>query len=211
MSAWIFYTWLLSVVGATCALGRPSRARPTLAAMEIKPGGSAQGEEDPSASAPGSVSRAGGAGGVPGQVPPRPLYECGGARHFVLSTEGRCGRCVKSDQCERGFYCCPLMKVCINSSSMRCHLPVAKCRPSCPSRDPLRCSCENTDFPNNWVMCPLSTTTTNEIASPSNATASRKHRRPRSGGYHGSGVGHREQQAGEGFKVGDTVIANGRR
>jgi len=64
----------------------------------------------------------------------------------------QCGECQTGDQCAAGF-CCPYMKKCVASSSTGCYYPIANCRPMCYDSAAAAgtCSCQNSDWPNNWA------------------------------------------------------------
>ena len=64
---------------------------------------------------------------------------------------GRCENCLHNNQCKKGYYCCPYMKKCVNSSTQQCSSPIADCRPMCyDNNDINKCKCSNPDFPNKW-------------------------------------------------------------
>lgn len=64
---------------------------------------------------------------------------------------GRCENCLHNNQCKKGYYCCPYMKKCVNSSTQQCSIPIADCRPMCyDNTDINKCKCSNPDFPNKW-------------------------------------------------------------
>jgi len=74
----------------------------------------------------------------------------------------KCAKCVTGAQCASaygpGWYCCPYMKKCVNSASMPCFTPTARCSPRCYANnfaDAIKCSQSegggcNWDL-NNWV------------------------------------------------------------
>lgn len=77
----------------------------------------------------------------------------GGGCHVANRSLGKCERCLLSEQCEEGRFCCPYMKKCVASSTEACSTPIASCVPGCRGGDLRRCHCENPDFPDTWVDC----------------------------------------------------------
>jgi len=83
---------------------------------------------------------------------------------------GKCDKCLYSDQCGGGRYCCPFMKKCVLDGHEQCSTPIAMCMPPCPeSIDPKECQCkeegrqqQHKEFPCLWQrpLCgrPLSCT-----------------------------------------------------
>lgn len=68
---------------------------------------------------------------------------------------GACERCLHSEQCADGFYCCPFMKKCVKDGGQQCLTPIAFCQPPCMDSQPIdQCSChpKQTDdkFPWGW-------------------------------------------------------------
>jgi len=71
--------------------------------------------------------------------------------HFL----GSCDQCLYTSQCPVDYYCCPYMKKCVKNSSYSCYYPIADCRPTCSESSagyPDNCTCNNADFPDNWVQ-----------------------------------------------------------
>ena len=72
------------------------------------------------------------------------------------STE-KCQRCLHSNQCKKPFMCCPISRLCIEQSCKDClgqYDRWAKCSPPChDKKDPKNCTCNNENFPNNWIDC----------------------------------------------------------
>lgn len=71
--------------------------------------------------------------------------------------QGGCAKCVTSSQCSQaygdGWFCCPYMKKCINSSRMPCYTPTARCSPRCYANsfaEAMQCSGCNWDL-DTWV------------------------------------------------------------
>ena len=68
---------------------------------------------------------------------------------------GTCERCLHSEQCQEGFYCCPFMKKCVKDGSQQCMTPIAFCQPPCMDSQPIeQCSCHpkqsDDKFPFGW-------------------------------------------------------------
>ena len=68
---------------------------------------------------------------------------------------GECERCLKSNQCNKG-YCCPYKKLCIDSVINKCVVENANCFPPeykvCrENMDPYACLCGNREFPQQWA------------------------------------------------------------
>ena len=68
---------------------------------------------------------------------------------------GKCERCLHSEQCSNGFYCCPFMKKCVKDGAMQCMTPIAFCQPPCMDNEPIeQCSCNpklsDDKFPWGW-------------------------------------------------------------
>jgi len=68
---------------------------------------------------------------------------------------GTCERCLNSEQCGTGMYCCPFMKKCVNSGKQQCMTPIAFCQPPCMDDQPLsECNCNPKGspdiFPHGW-------------------------------------------------------------
>jgi len=67
-----------------------------------------------------------------------------------------CKRCQHTDQCEKGYICCPYAKICIKSCSdaqgtCSSH-EKANCYPKCPDNEENleNCNCKHSDFPAKW-------------------------------------------------------------
>jgi len=70
---------------------------------------------------------------------------------------GGCAKCITNAQCAdaygQGWFCCPYMKKCINSSSMPCYTPTARCNPRCFANnfdEAMNCGGCDWDL-DNWV------------------------------------------------------------
>merc|ERR1719315_67473 len=61
-----------------------------------------------------------------------------------------CTPCREKSQCESGGFCCPYMKKCVKSSSQKCNLPIANCRPVCFTSDCKTCSPTDGSSYGNW-------------------------------------------------------------
>ena len=48
-----------------------------------------------------------------------------------VKSRGQCETCFASSQCIEGYFCCPYMLKCVESSSMACSTPTARCSPRC--------------------------------------------------------------------------------
>lgn len=91
---------------------------------------------------------------------------------------GACERCLHSEQCSTGMYCCPFMKKCVASGKQQCMTPIAFCQPPCMDDQPLsECKCNPKGspdlFPEGWqkATCaagqsPVAVTTTPKPSSP---------------------------------------------
>jgi len=100
-----------------------------------------------------------------GVTTPTPGIWNGGKACQVGSVQPRsltkCMNCLASVQCQTGWFCCPYMKKCVESSSMPCSSSsgpptgaLGKCNPRCYDRmNPFtECSgCTAPDFPAKWL------------------------------------------------------------
>ncbi|CAK9016531.1 Cap-specific mRNA (nucleoside-2'-O-)-methyltransferase(Poly(A) polymerase regulatory subunit) (Poly(A) polymerase small subunit) (VP39) [Durusdinium trenchii] len=89
-----------------------------------------------------------------------------------------CERCLNSEQCGGGMYCCPFMKKCVSSGDQKCMTPIAFCQPPCMDSQPFeQCKCNPKGspdvFPQGWqkYTCkvgqnPVPVTTTPTPTSP---------------------------------------------
>jgi len=65
---------------------------------------------------------------------------------------GNCGKCFSGDQCIEG-YCCPFMRVCVETSTTTCRADeTAQCTSACrDNMDQNECICGNKSFPEKWA------------------------------------------------------------
>ena len=70
----------------------------------------------------------------------------------------KCDRCLKTEHCAEGLFCCPRTKVCMGGSrgcfyNPTLEFPFAGCDPyTCQEwMDQESCSCDHADFPDKWT------------------------------------------------------------
>jgi len=98
----------------------------------------------------GTVSGGGSSPPPPPPPPPPPSPPSGGGGSSGNCTPknslGKCAKCQTNDQCAKGWYCCPYMKKCVQTSSMPCYMPIANCRPMCYDSKVSTCKCGGKAF-----------------------------------------------------------------
>eukprot|EP00947_MAST-08B_sp_MAST-8B-sp1_P001023 g1023.t1 len=127
-----------------CKCGPPKLCRPGASLGGGDSGGSS-GDSAPAPVAPpsgGGGDSSGGGGSYPTDgscIPPN-------------SVPGTCKRCLDSGQCQKGSFCCPLLKLCLNNPRKMCKANLcALCSPRCGSAK--GCKCQHKDaknWPHKW-------------------------------------------------------------